>query len=131
MIRTKTRSTHATHRWRSGPTTASGTSAAQARRLGLQAFADGTAYVPNTGLALVHEGERILPAADNSALMRVLAGDADMGTAAEMRALRAEVAAWRGESNAQQIAIANHTSKTAVLVDRWDGDGMPPTRVEA
>jgi len=33
-------------------------------------FADGTPFVPETGLAMVHRGERIIPAADNKRLMK-------------------------------------------------------------
>lgn len=32
---------------------------------GVPQFAEGTPYVPNTGLALIHQGERIIPAAQN------------------------------------------------------------------
>lgn len=64
-----------------------GTALDEARKRGLPAFATGTAYVPRTGLALVHEGERILPAADNAALMRLLRGEGRQSSDALLRQL--------------------------------------------
>jgi hypothetical protein len=40
----------------------------------IPSFDIGSNYVPSTGLAMVHQGERILPAADNSQLMSALNG---------------------------------------------------------
>ena len=34
--------------------------------LGIPRFANGTDYVPRTGLALIHQGEKIIPAAQNN-----------------------------------------------------------------
>ena len=58
-----------------------GTAAAEgeAKRLrlvGVPAFDVGTNYLPNDMLALVHQGERIVPAADNRELMRLVGGGA-------------------------------------------------------
>lgn len=64
----------------------------------LHPFAVGTNYVPKTMPALVHEGERIIPAADNRELMRALNQPAqrnDAALLAELRALREEVAELR------------------------------------
>lgn len=51
--------------------------AAEALSGGLQmaSFDIGTAYVPRTGVAMIHEGERIFTAADNKALMQMMIGD--------------------------------------------------------
>ena len=95
-----------------------------ARAQGLPAFAGGTAYVPSTGLALVHEGERILPAPDNALLMQMLSEPRD-DVAAEVRALRAEVARLREEQLAGHAGIAEGTRETARQLRRWDGDGVP------
>lgn len=94
---------------------APGTALQEALRRGLPAFAAGTSYVPSTGPAIVHEGERILPATDNAALMRMLRGGGDM--AAEVRALREEVAGMRADQMAAQHAIASNTGKAAQLLD--------------
>jgi hypothetical protein len=40
----------------------------------LAAFEQGTSYVPNTGIALVHQGERISSAADNKKITEALSG---------------------------------------------------------
>ena len=100
-----------------------GTSLAAARLRGLPAFASGTAYVPSTGPAIVHEGERIIPAVDNASLM--LQGDS---LVAEVRALRAEVEALRKQSMNNDAVIAGNTGKTARLLDQFDIDGMPGVR---
>ena len=100
-----------------------GTSLAAARLRGLPAFASGTAYVPSTGPAIVHEGERIIPAVDNASLM--LQGDS---LVAEVRALRAEVEALRKQSVSNDAVIAGNTGKTARLLDQFDIDGMPGVR---
>lgn len=46
------------------------------RLVGVPAFDVGTNYLPNDMLALVHQGERIVPAADNRELMRLVGGGA-------------------------------------------------------
>lgn len=47
---------------------------------------------------------------------------------AELRALREEVRNLRAENKAGDIAIERNTSKTAKMVDRWEGIGMPVSR---
>jgi len=98
-----------------------GTALAAARLRGLPAFASGSAYVPSTGVALVHEGERILPAADNAALMRLMTGGGDDALATEMRKMREEL-------SFALAAIASHTNKSARILDQFDVDGMPAVR---
>lgn len=105
-----------------------GTARAAAKLRGLPAFAAGTAYVPSTGVAMVHEGERILPAADNAALMRLLTGGGGDSLVAEVRALRAEVELLRKQSMVNDATIAANTGKTARLLDQFDVDGMPAVR---
>ena len=65
----------------------------------LRGFAVGTNYVPQTMPALIHEGERIIPAADNRALMQALNRPdqkSDEALLQEIRLLRAEVAELKG-----------------------------------
>ncbi len=87
---------------------------AQTFGLEVPAYAAGSSFIPRDTLALVHEGERIIPAADNRALMQALGGG-DM--AAELRALRAEVALLRQANSAENSAIANHARTAADVLD--------------
>lgn len=92
--------------------------------LTLPQFAAGTNYVPRSMLAEIHAGERILPAADNRALMDALANPnrANDVLVAEVKALRQEMVMLRAEAQ----ATARHTSKTAQALDRVmpDGDAL-------
>ena len=58
-----------------GPAAAEG-EAKRLRLVGVPAFDVGTNYLPNDMLAMVHQGERIVPAADNRELMRLVSGGA-------------------------------------------------------
>lgn len=82
----------------------------------LPGFAVGTDYVPYDMTANIHKGERITPAAYN----RSDATNADL--IAEIKALREEI-------RAGNMSIAATSSKTARVLDRWDGDGIPAARV--
>ncbi len=90
----------------------------------LPGFASGSNEIPHDMTARIHKGERILPAADNRELMRRLSnpGAANETLAAEIRELRAEL-------RAAHLAIARNTSKTAKILDTWDGNGQPPERI--
>jgi hypothetical protein len=86
-------------------------------------FAVGANELPHDMTAKVHKGERIIPAADNRELMRRLSSPnaANDALVAEIRQLRAEL-------KAAHLAIAKNTSKTAKILDTWDGNGQPPER---
>ena len=107
-----------------------GTSLAWAKAQGLPAFAAGTNFVPGDMVAQIHEGERIIPAADNAQLMAMLTNGTrrDELLVAEVRALRAELTALREANSAENRAIASSAGETARLHKRWDGDGLPDTR---
>ncbi len=100
---------------------APGTSLAEALRRGLPAFATGSAYVPNTGLALVHQGERIIPAAENAVLMRLISegggGGTNAAVVAELRAQLAEMRAMHAELMDGVQAIAHSSEKTSRATD--------------
>lgn len=96
--------------------------------VGIPAFAVGTNYVPYDTPAVVHKGERIIPAADNRALMAALQpGPAAAGNAelvAEVRALREDNRALGGE-------VVRLQNRLAKVIEKWDGDGLPHERDEA
>jgi hypothetical protein len=71
----------------------------------VNAYATGTDYVPRTGPYILHQGEAVIPAKENSSL------------AAEIRALRADLS----RQNAQ-------IARALKALTRWDADGMPATR---
>lgn len=71
-------------------------------------FAVGTNRLPADTLAMVHQDERIMPAADNRELFQRLAAPEQNAAAlvAEIRALRAEVAALREDNQRQSTMLA-------------------------
>ncbi|NHZ62608.1 hypothetical protein [Massilia genomosp. 1] len=79
-----------------GSLTDTGNSLVGQHGLTLPSFAVGTNYLPSDMIAQLHEGERIVPKADNLRLEQALAGDGgNAELVAEMRALRVEVASLR------------------------------------
>lgn len=78
--------------------------------LALPAYASGTDYVPWTGPAMLHQGERVMTSAANDDLV------------AEMRAMRAELAALRG-SSADTATNTGKSEKYLRNVTRG-GEGM-------
>ncbi|WGG48921.1 phage tail length tape measure family protein [Rugamonas sp. DEMB1] len=96
----------------------------------LHPFAVGTNRVPKTMPALVHEDERIIPAADNRELLRRLSSPAGDNSAllAEVRALRDEVA----KLQAPTLATAENTKKSAnVLLRATQGNDYLMTKAVA
>lgn len=91
--------------------------------LGLQvpAFDVGTNYVPRDMFARIHEGEAIVPKAYNPAAGGAAPGSDAM--AAELRAVRQELAQLRTESGAGWGAVASHTAKTARILERAQPTG--------
>ena len=79
---------------------------------GVPQFAKGSNYLPSDMLAQVHEGERIMPAADNRELMQRLQSPQQNNDelVAELRALRSEVQGLRAEARATAIN-SNRTAK--------------------
>lgn len=76
---------------------------------GIAQFAVGTNYVPRDGLAMIHEGEAIIPRAFNPSAGG--AGNADM--VAEIRALRKDLVALQASSE----ATAASSRKTAAMIE--------------
>ena len=76
--------------------------------LGLPGYAVGTPFVPEDGLAYLHKGEMVVPAAYNPNNVGVQSGSGNAELIAEVRALRAELQAIR----AATTATAGHTAGT-------------------
>ncbi|GAA6121445.1 tape measure protein [Acidovorax sp. FG27] len=95
--------------------------------VGIPAFAVGTNYVPYDTPAVVHKGERIIPAADNRALMAAV-NAGGQGNTARLEALVQQLV----EDNRLQAGeILRLQNRLAKVIEKWDGDGLPHERDEA
>ncbi|WP_312487772.1 DUF4214 domain-containing protein [Massilia timonae] len=88
----------------------------------LRGFAIGTNYVPVDMPAMIHQGERIIPAADNRELMRRLSSPEQGGAvlAAEIRLLRTEVARLQAEISRGADAAERTASSSEQLADQFE-----------
>ena len=86
------------------------------------AFAQGTNYLPNDTMAMLHEGEAVIPKAYNPFNPAAKTNDTEL--LGEIRSLRADNAA-------QARAMVQMQQRMTKIVERWDGTGMPETRVTA
>ena len=97
----------------------SGTMEDWAKSVGLPVFHDGTPYVPDTGLALLQRGERVMPAAENAKFSEVDWGGVKNDQAelvAELRALHRTVAALeRQVAEFKAQAHADSVQQTVIL----------------
>lgn len=94
---------------------------------GLHPFAVGTNYVPRDMPAYIHEGEAIIPAADNRELMSRLsspAANVDV-LVAELRAQREENAQLREIVESHLYAIAKNTLNTADTLEASANGDVP------
>ncbi|WP_182342568.1 tape measure protein [Comamonas koreensis] len=87
-------------------------------------FAIGTNYVPRDMTANIHQGERIIPAADNRALMAALntQGGGNAELVQEVKALRAELQAIN--HNTGDIAISNRRLDANIEQVSEGGNGL-------
>lgn len=93
---------------------------------GIPSFDVGTNNVPADMLAMVHKGERIIPAADNAELQRKLSessGDTKDNTEDELKlADIAEIIQIGDSANVRKL------NEMFRIFQRWEIDGMPATR---
>ena len=78
---------------------------------GLPIFHQGTNYVPRTGLALLQEGEAVVPRTYNPAYGPGAVGQGNADLLAELRALRAEVAALRAPMEQTAQSTTQHATQ--------------------
>lgn len=88
--------------------------------LTLPSFDVGTDYISQTGLALVHEGEKITPAASNRPYTEQSSTSDD-----EVRALRAEVVELRGVLERGLYQIARNTSDSKDVLENAANGYVP------
>ncbi len=107
-----------------------GTALEEARRRGLPGFEAGTAYVPSTGVYVMHEGERVMTSADNAYLTQTLRNARAGGAAADaqLAELLSAVRGMDGRLYAALAQVASNTRRTADTQEDWDTNGMPETR---
>lgn len=86
--------------------------------LTLPKFAAGTNYVPEDMVAVIHQGEAIIPRAFNP-----MAGGASANAE-----LLAELRALRQETRENARSIANLQLRGVQVLEQWDGEGMPAVR---
>lgn len=97
--------------------------------VGLPSFAVGTNYVPQDMVAQIHKGERIVPEADNRALMAAVSGG---GQRSEMAAVVAELREVKAQLAAVRAATESTAGNTSQLAEQTDSvtEGGNGTRVE-
>lgn len=91
----------------------------------LPSYASGSDYINGDQVAKIHNGERILTATDNAALMQRL-----QSPQANLDALIAEIGRLRTENQSQQVAIVIATQKMAKILDKMDNNGVILSEVD-
>ncbi|MBV6321896.1 hypothetical protein [Duganella violaceipulchra] len=100
--------------------------------LKVPSFDVGTDYISQTGLALVHQGESITPAASNRPYTQSNAGGGNAELVAEIRALRAEVAALRSDNSTWSAPMGRDMKRVADTLEIvTDGGNAMRTKEEA
>lgn len=109
----------------SGSLQTTGTTLAKRFGLTVPKYDVGTNYVPFDQLAMLHEGEAVLPREYNPAAGGSAPKEDDFNAAAE------EIRQLRDEQRRQTIAMTALQTRLLRLMERWEVDGMPETRVTA
>jgi hypothetical protein len=96
----------------------------------IPSFDKGTNELPEDMLAMVHKGERIVPASDNLELMQRLKSPQSNAEALsnEVVNLREEIASLKETIRAGDVANVQTSKEIVKVLKRWDVDGQPETR---
>jgi len=99
--------------------------------VGMPAFAKGTNYVPGDMVAQIHQGERIIPAADNRALFRAIEGGGSRGGSGRLELLVEELAGKLDAVTQELLEIRGTNEQLASQFDNWTkgGTGAAPVAV--
>ena len=85
----------------------------------------GTSYVPADGLAMIHKGERIIPAADNAALMANMKGSSGGGNQSQILSQIATLLNNLITANsAENIGINNKLISISADIKQLNNDGV-------
>jgi hypothetical protein len=94
----------------------------------LPALAVGTNSVPEDMFAQIHKGERIIPAADNVALMKKLNTAPTDANAQSNAAVADKLDTLIQLIRVNDAAAIKDLDKFTRIVSKWEGNGLPPTR---
>lgn len=95
----------------------------------LPKLAVGTNSVPDDMFAQIHKGERVIPAADNVALMKRLnAPDNTTEVAKSNTDLAQSIAKLINTIQAGDSAKMKNSNRSLYLLKKWETNGLPPTR---
>ena len=84
--------------------------------------------MPEDGLAMLHKGEMVIPAAYNPAGRSASAGGQNDEVVQELRALRVEVVELRTQQKGETLDQQRINLRTAKILERWEQGGMPTPR---
>jgi len=94
----------------------------------LPKLAVGTNSVPEDMFAQIHKGERIIPAADNVALMKKLNTAPTDANAQSNAAVADKLDTLIQLIRVNDAAAIKDLDKFTRIVSKWEGNGLPPTR---
>lgn len=101
------------------------TSAEYKAMKGLPSFDVGTNFVPQDMVAQIHKGERIIPAADNAAIMRSLNSE---NSSSEAESLKQEIRDLKNALITGDVAQIQTDKELLRLLKKWDQEGQPEIR---
>ena len=91
----------------------------------LHSFDVGTNYIPSDMMAMVHEGERIIPKSDNAELMRRLDKSDEGMSGSEAVAILREI---KDVIMSGDLATNQKLSEIVKIERKWDNEGLPEER---